>query len=108
MEIADLLATDPPVLASGAYRVYERIRRQPLLEADWRALFEFGIEAALRRRDMVGLHAVLGLAANYFASIGDQFACLPYFEETMQRVAHDPEERALVLDCTHDILIGNS
>lgn len=108
MDIADLLAAEPPVIASWAYRVYERIRRQPLPEPDWRALFEFGLELSLSRRDMVGLHAVLGLAANYFASIGDQFACLPYFEDAMQRVAHDPEARTLVLDCTHDILIGNS
>ena len=108
MDIADLLATEPPVIASWAYRIYERIRREPLPEAEWRALFEFGIELSLRRRDMVGLHAVLGLAANYFASIGDQFGCLPYIEETMQRVAADPEARAIVLDCTHDILIGNS
>ena len=108
MEIADLLATEPASIAPWAYRVYERIRRQPLPDEEFRALFERGIEVSLRRHDMVGLHASLGLAANYYASIGDQFGCLPYFEETMQRVLGDPEARAIVLQCTHDILIGNS
>ena len=55
-----------------------------------------------------GHFAVLALAANYFDSIGDQFGCLPYIEDTMQLVALDSEARAVVLDCTHDIMIGNS
>ncbi len=108
MDIADLLVADPPVIASWAYRVYERIRQHPLPEDDWRALFEFGIETSLRRRDMVGLHAVLGLASTYFDSVGDQFGCLRYIDETMQRVSADPEARAVVLSCTYDIMVGNS
>jgi hypothetical protein len=107
-DIADLLAAKPPVIASWVYRVYERIRQHPLPEHDWRALFEFGIAACLRTHDMAGLHAVLALAANYFDSIGDQFGCLPYIEDTMQLVRFDPEARTIVLACTHDILIGNS
>lgn len=108
MDINDLLAEQPPVIARWAYRVYDRIQRQPLPEPDWRALFEFGVDASLRRRDMAGLHAMIALAANYFDSIGDQFGCLSYIEETMQLVAADPDARAVVLDCTHDIMIGNS
>ncbi len=108
MDIADLLAEEPPVIASWAYRVYERIQRQPLPEPDWRSLFDFGVGTSLRRGDMAGLHAMIALAANYFDSIGDQFGCLAYIEETMQLVALDAEARAVVLDCTHDIMIGNS
>jgi hypothetical protein len=52
--------------------------------------------------------AVFALAANYFDSIGDQFGCLSYIEDTMRLVAHNPQARAVVLDCTHDIMIGNS
>ena len=63
MELMDLLATEPADIAPWTYRVYERIRRQPMPDAEFRNLFERGIEVALRRRDMVGLHAVLGLAA---------------------------------------------
>lgn len=108
MDIADLLASEPPVIASWAYRVYDRIQRQHLSEPEWRALFEFGVDASLRRRDMAGLHAMLALAANYFDSIGDQFGCLRYIEDTMQLVALDPHARAVVLDCTRDIMVGNS
>ena len=57
---------------------------------------------------MDGLRSVLSLAATYFDSVGDQFGCLPDFEATMTRVQDDPEARAVVLECTHDILIGNS
>ncbi len=108
MDISDLLTEGPPAIAAWAYRVYDRIERRHLAESEWRAIFEFGVTAALRRRDMPGLHAMLALAANYFDSIGDQFGCLAYIEETMQRVASDPEARTIVLDCTRDIMVGNS
>lgn len=108
MDLADLLTRQPPVVAAWAYRVYDRIERQHLTESEWCALFDFGVATALERRDMAGLHAMIALAANYFDSIGDQFGCLRYIEQTMQRVADDPEARAVVLDCTRDIMVGNS
>jgi hypothetical protein len=51
---------------------------------------------------------MIRLAANYFDSIGDQFGCLPYIEETMQRVGDDEAARTVVLECTRDIMVGNS
>ena len=108
MNLADLLMTEPPAIAAWAYRVYDRIERQHLTESEWHVVFDFGVTIALRRRDMVGLHAMIALAANYFDSIGDQFGCLAYIEEAMQRVAGDAEARAVVLDCTRDIMVGNS
>jgi hypothetical protein len=108
MDTSDLLAAEPAVVASWAYRVRERISGHALTATEWRALFEFGVSAALARRDMAGLRAMIGLAANYFDSVGDQFACLPYIEETMQRVLHDPEAVEVVLGCTRDIIVGNS
>ena len=108
MDIADLLAEKPQLVATWAHRVYERVRGQALTDAAWQSLFDLGVSTALERRDMPGLRAVLSLAATYFDSLGDQFACLPYFEATMQRVQDDLEARAVVLECTHDILIGNS
>jgi hypothetical protein len=108
MEIADLIAAEPASVATWTHRVYERIRSQPMTDAAWRSLFELGVSTALARRDMDGLRSVLSLAATYYDSIGDQFGCLPYFETTMARVQDDPQARAVVLECTHDILIGNS
>ena len=108
MDIADLIAEAPPVVATWTHRVYDRIRGHALTDATWRSLFDLGVTTALERRDMAGLRAVLSLAATYFDSLGDQFACLPSFEETMQRVQDDPDARTVVLECTHDILIGNS
>lgn len=108
MDIADLLTAEPASLASWTHRAYDRVRGTHLTEREWRDLFEFGVTAALGRRDMDGLRSVLALAANYFDSIGDQFGCLTYIEETMQRAAADPQARAIVLECTHDLMIGNS
>ena len=108
MEIADLIAEEPVSVSTWTYRVYDRIRRQPLTDAAWHSLFDLGVTTALARRDMDGLRSVLSLAATYFDSVGDQFGCLPDFEATMTRVQDDPEARAVVLECTHDILIGNS
>lgn len=108
MEIADLIAGEPASVSTWTHRVYERIRHQPLTDAAWRSLFELGVGTALARHDMDGLRSVLSLAATYYDSIGDQFGCLPDFEATMARVQDDPQARAVVLECTHDILIGNS
>ncbi len=108
MDIDDLLAGDPRPIPVWAYRVYDRVRGHDLTEPQWRGLFSLGVDTALRDRDLVGLHSMLALAANYFDSIHDQFGCLQYVEETMQRVAGDPEARAVVLDCTRDLMIGNS
>lgn len=108
MEIADLIEGEPASVATWTHRVYERIRSQPLSDAAWRSIFDLGVGTALARRDMDGLRSVLSLAATYHDSIGDQFGCLPNFEATMARVQGDPQARAVVLECTHDILIGNS
>lgn len=108
MEIADLIEGEPASVATWTHRVYERIRSQPLTDAAWRSIFDLGVSVALARHDMDGLRSVLSLAATYYDSIGDQFGCLPNFEATMARVQDDPQARAVVLECTHDILIGNS
>ncbi|MFA7296946.1 MAG: hypothetical protein WC211_07155 [Dehalococcoidia bacterium] len=108
MEIADLIEGEPDSVATWTHRAYERIRARPLTDAAWQSIFDLGVDTALTRRDMNGLRSVLSLAATYYDSIGDQFGCLPNFEATMARVQGDPQARAVVLECTHDILIGNS
>lgn len=107
-DITDLTATEPPVVASWAHRVYDRVRGEHLTDLEWRALFEFGVDTSLRRGDLDGLRAMLALAATYFDSIGDQFGCLQYIQETMARVELTPEARTVVLQCTYDVMVGNS
>ncbi len=107
-DINDLIAAPPTDLPTWAHHAYLRIRGRHLPDHHWRALYNFGIDLALQRRDMPGLHAMISLAATYHDSVGDQFGCLPYIEDTMQRLDPDPEARTLVLTATREILVGNS
>lgn len=108
MNLATFTASEPSSLANWSGDVYRRVRGVHLTESEWRALFEFGVELALRRGELDAVRSMIRLAANYFDSIGDQFGCLPYIEETMQRVGDNAAVRAVVLECTRDIMVGNS
>jgi len=108
VDIDSLLGSEPGSLANWSGEVYARVRGVHLTEPEWRAIFEFGVELAVRRGDLDGVRSMIRLAANYFDSIGDQFGCLPYIEETMQRVGDNEAARTVVLECTRDIMVGNS
>ncbi len=108
MDVASFIDSEPGSLANWSGEVYARVRGVHLTEAEWRALYEFGVGVAVGRGDLDGVRSMIRLAANYFDSIGDQFGCLPYIEELMQRVGDDAASRTVVLECTRDIMVGNS
>jgi hypothetical protein len=54
MDVTEFTASEPSSLANWSGEVYAAVRGVHLTEPEWRALFDFGVELAVRRGDLDG------------------------------------------------------